>query len=121
MAKHTPGPWLAFNADYQRPHDDALLPIFVVGPREFHTVAQVRAGSDDDGLPAQTAANAALIAAAPDLLEAAQLLEKAETQHANCEECEGEEVPELCRICFPFFDDARVKRRLAIAKATVGS
>ncbi len=67
---HTPGPWTAFNADYQAIHEDSLLPIFVVGPREFHTVAQVRAGNDDDGLPAETAANAALIATAPDLLAA---------------------------------------------------
>lgn len=52
-----------------------------------------------------------------DLLEAAQLLETAETHHANCEECEGMGVPELCPVCFPLFDDARVKRRLAIAKA----
>jgi hypothetical protein len=59
-----------------------------------------------------------LRAAYSDLLIAAQLQEAAETQHANCEECEGRGVPELCHVCFPFFDDARVKRRLAIAKAT---
>jgi hypothetical protein len=46
------------------------LPIFVVGPQEFHTVAQVRAGNTDDDLPAQTAANARLIAAAPQMLAA---------------------------------------------------
>jgi hypothetical protein len=66
----TPGPWHAYRADYQRLHDDDLLPIFVVGPGQFHTVAQVRAGSDDDDLPAQTEANAWLIAAAPALLAA---------------------------------------------------
>ena len=63
---HTPGPWFAFNADYQGRSDEA--PIFVIGPQEFHTVARVRAGCHDDDLPAQTPANAALIAAAPDLL-----------------------------------------------------
>lgn len=53
-----------------------------------------------------------------DLLEAAQLLETAESAHANCHECEGQEIPELCAVCFPLFDDARIKRRIAIAKAT---
>ena len=70
------------------------------------------------GDPAIIEANAYLITAAPDLLEACQLLEKAELAHVNCDECEGEEVPELCAKCFPAYDDARVKRRLAIAKAT---
>lgn len=69
MAQHTPGPWHAYPADYQGGPAD-LHPIFVVGPSEFHTVAQVRAGNEDDDLPAQTAANARLIAAAPDLLDA---------------------------------------------------
>jgi hypothetical protein len=56
--------------------------------------------------------------AAPDLLAAAMKLEEAEAFHANCEECEGEGVPELCEKCFPLFDDARCMRRAAIAKAT---
>lgn len=61
--------------------------------------------------------NARLIAAAPELMEAARLLEVAEAAHTNCEECEGEGVPELCPECFPLFDNARVARRAAIAKA----
>ena len=64
-------------------------------------------------------ANARLLAAAPDLLEACQLLEEAEHLRQFCEECDGGEgEPEACSTCFPKFDDARVKRRLAIAKAT---
>lgn len=59
-----------------------------------------------------------LTLAAPDLLEAAQLLEAAEHARQDCAECEGEGEPEACGICFPSFDDARVKRRLAIVKAT---
>lgn len=62
-------------------------------------------------------ADARLIAAAWELFEAAVLLETAEEAHANCEECEGQGVPELCEKCFPMFDDARVKRRTALAKA----
>ena len=69
---HTPGPWFAFNADYQGRSDEA--PIFVIGPQEFHTVAKVRAGCHDDDLPAQTPTNAALIAAAPDLLAALEAM-----------------------------------------------
>ena len=59
----TPGPWHAYPADHQRAHDDDLLPIFVIGPERFHTVAQVRPGNSDDDLPAQTEPNAKLIAA----------------------------------------------------------
>lgn len=60
-----------------------------------------------------------LFAAAHDLLEAALLLEAAEeNRRDDCEECGGEGEPEACGICFPPFDDARIKRRLAIAKAT---
>lgn len=63
-------------------------------------------------------ANAKLIAAAPELFEAARLLEEAELEWANCEECGGEGIPELCGACFPKFDDARCLRRVALAKAT---
>jgi hypothetical protein len=59
-----------------------------------------------------------LAAAAPDLLAAAKKLEQAEEFNASvCTECEGDGVPEECGQCFPFFDDARVMRRNAIAKA----
>jgi hypothetical protein len=47
-------------------------------------------------------------------LEAVRLLELAEDFHANCDECEGEGVPELCGKCFPHFDAARVRRRLVM-------
>ena len=72
---------------------------------------------DDSEVAGDVHANARLIAAAPDLYEAARALEVAEDQHANCEECNGDGVPELCPVCFPFFDDARVKRRLALKAA----
>lgn len=63
---------------------------------------------------------ALVIAAAPALFRAALLLEKAEDAHANCPECEGEGVPELCPECFPLFDDARIARRAALEKAAMG-
>jgi hypothetical protein len=53
-----------------------------------------------------------------ELLDACQLLERAEHNRQFCDECEDEGEPEACSKCFPAFDDARVKRRLAIAKAT---
>lgn len=62
-AEHTPGPWEYFD-------HPAYTNVFTVGPREFKTVAEVRAGNEEDGLPEQTEANARLIAAAPDLLAA---------------------------------------------------
>lgn len=60
----------------------------------------------------------AIEAGSIDLLEACQLLEKAEHNRQFCDECEDEGEPEACSKCFPAFDDARIKRRLAIAKAT---
>lgn len=55
--------------------------------------------------------------AATELLATAEMLEDAEDKRQHCEECEGEGEPEACGVCFPFFDDARITRRLAIAKA----
>lgn len=60
-------------------------------------------------------ADARLMIAAPALFNAMFLLEKAEEFHANCEECNGEDIPELCENCFPHYDEARVARRLALA------
>lgn len=68
---HTPGQWKFYEADYQRGPGD-IGPVFVVGPHEFHTVATIRAGNEDDDLPAQTEANARLIAAAPVMLASAE-------------------------------------------------
>lgn len=50
-------------------------------------------------------------------VEVLKLQEAAEQAHLKCSECEGEEIPELCPKCFPLYDDARIKRRMAIAKA----
>jgi hypothetical protein len=101
--QHIPGPWF-----YGQESADPEW--YIVTIKGGLIVANVNAHHHQE-------ANARLIAAAPDLLEAATLLEKAEEAHANCDECGGEEVPELCPKCFPLFDDARLKRRAAIAKA----
>lgn len=70
MSAHTPGPWGAYSAEHLSKGDEDPALFFTVGPRPFHTVAEVRPGNVGEGLPEQTPANARLIAAAPDLLEA---------------------------------------------------
>lgn len=104
-AKHSPGPWHRYGRDGNSIWSDcagrAIAKIY--GPRKSYS--------------AESEANARLVVASPDLLEAAKLQEVAEEAWANCNECGGEGVPELCAKCFPLFDDARLKRRAAIAKA----
>jgi hypothetical protein len=104
-ARFTPGPWHVGTKDdieIQSGHKSMVCTLY----------AQNR--SMDGYLDR---ANAYLIAAAPDLYEAARLQEEAEEFNANCPDCDGDGVPECCEICFPYFDDARLKRRAAIAKA----
>lgn len=107
-SKHTPAPW---KADY-------------IGSDGAFTIATdhfvICSRNPLEHRAEQSRANALVITAAPDLLEAAQLLEAAELARQDCEECEGEGEPEACEGCFPAFDDARIKRRLAIAKAVAG-
>lgn len=38
--------------------------------------------------------------------------------HANCPECDGEVAPEICELCFPLADDARLRMRAALEKVT---
>lgn len=111
---YTPGPWslgivAIVKADgyYQAP-DEAII---YCGPDTVQDDNEIRIEGPD------ALANAALVVATPDLYEAAALLEAAEDAHANCPECDGEIIPELCPVCFPLFDDARLKRRAALAKA----
>ena len=107
MAEHTPGPWKASKPS-------KVWQVNVDGDRRLIPIALM---VESKPYEKHIAANARLIAAAPDLLEANLTLEAAELQNANCPECEGEGMPELCSACFPLFDAARIKRRLAIAKA----
>jgi hypothetical protein len=109
-AKHTPGPWkLDSDTPFHRNR------VWTRDMRPIVNLCSVGMGPSDIDPEAQ--ANARLIAAAPDLYEAARLLEAAEDFNANCPECDGEGVPELCPACFPLFDNARLARRAAIAKA----
>lgn len=109
--KWTAAPWRAVRSD---PAEGADVWWICAGDGNQET----ELGSMAGGWPQERrAANAHLAAAAPDLAEAAALQEAAEDAHANCPECDGEEVPECCPVCFPLFDDARLKRRAALAKA----
>lgn len=103
--KPTPPPWTACDRD-------------IVVTAETHGYSTPVARFDVGGASAsEQRLNARIAAAAHELLAAATMLERAETAHANCSECEGEEIPELCPKCFPKFDNARLARRAAIAKA----
>ena len=113
-AKHTPGPW--FVADKQFTGGATIVSS---GDPEFGGDSIADVSACGPWISEETVdADARLIAAAPDFFAAAIKLEEAETHHANCVECEGEGIPELCPLCFPLFDDARCMRHAAIAKAT---
>lgn len=66
-AKHTPGPWVVFDGDTEHPGID-------MADGSFSIVVYGEDGEPFEGVrgrsPAETLANARLIAAAPDLLEA---------------------------------------------------
>lgn len=103
MTERTDGPWVIF------------VDRISSGAEVYSVMPAGRRGNVAIGI--DNSADADLIAAAPDLFEAALRLEMAELAHLNCEECEGEEIPELCPTCFPLYDDARVLRRNAIERA----
>ncbi|MGC5620400.1 hypothetical protein [Enterococcus faecalis] len=113
MTKHTPGPW-----SIGTPNDKEYGEIGVHGPGEYgFIICDLQA----DGYDEKTQkANASLICAAPDLLEALELL----SQSAPAASCEMfhhekqdrhtfiEECPALTR-----YEHACLKARAAIAKA----
>src|ERR1017187_789430 len=92
----TLGPW---TIEEYGDHDAPNLVIYK--DSESRICFMATPGSHGD--PAIIEANARLICAAPDLLEAAQLLEKAELGRQDCDECDGEGEPEACGKCFPLF------------------
>lgn len=92
---HTDGPWVQFA-------DEGKCVAIMPAGREGDICTFNQSPNDADAL---------LMTAAPLLLKALILLEFAEAFHATCEECNGEDIPELCEKCFPYYDDARVARR----------
>lgn len=120
MTEHTPGPWVRSPKDCD---SDDWFPTcadaewIVLGREGEGLPVAIVCGEYLGGDAGRLEANAKLIAAAPALLEAAKLQEAAEAAQADCDECEPGDSAELCPKCFPAFDDARIKRRLAIASA----
>jgi hypothetical protein len=105
-AQHTPGPWTIGDCG-QIIGADGKSVAFAAASRM--TIEDV----DADNGPAS--ANARLIAAAPELLEAALSLKAAEDAHANCK-CWEDCGP--CTKCGARFEDVRDLRGAAITKAT---
>jgi len=100
---YTPGPWTI----------NEKWPTEVVSAKG--AICETDAGAPES--VEEMEANARLIAAAPELLEALKAYQRLDDAHANCKECDGEVMPELCEACFPLAYYARLKRRAAIAKA----
>ncbi len=51
-----------------------------------------------------------------DAIKVLEAQEAAELAWANCPDCEGSVMPELCGTCFPAHDDARLERRALLDK-----
>lgn len=92
MSKHTPGPWVQFDKNDTR--------TMILGPRQFH-VASVPVFEEEDE------ANARLIVAAPDMLDALKALIA----------CSEEPDPESLSPRAPLLVGAWAKARDAISKA----
>jgi hypothetical protein len=104
-SEHTPGPWFAL---------DRLIHLEREGLDMLIRVArtEVRRGviSGEEAI-----ANARVIAAAPELLEAARLEERAERHFRACSGCEDLTHP--CNVYLNLRRDAEIVRQAAITKA----
>lgn len=105
MSTHTPGPW-AIDGGSWRPWEGA---IGIVNPNSAHHIAWTTSG---ELVPAE--ANARLIAAAPDMLEACQLFTQGARDAVRALNDAGIACPSSIAL-------AAEKARAAIAKATGGS
>ena len=113
----TPGPWKAF--DVSEMHDE---PRFMVGPREFCSIAEVRAGSTEAEETGDVAANARLIAAAPTQNQALKRLYHA---YVSLLETGRDRIVSLGGDCDPVdvmerSDPALIEARSALLLANTG-
>lgn len=118
-AKHTPGP---LKASKGWDGDPERWVVVTEGKIRYH-IATIENGQPGDTCQTE-GYTARLFAAAPELLEAAELQNHAEEWRSNeCPNAEehGEDEPELCSHCFPHFDRARLARLNAMAKAKGGT
>lgn len=102
MITHTPGPWTVEEYD-----DEAPTPILVIHRGQTVNRICFMATPGSHGDPAMITADAHLIAAAPDLLEAAKDLARQPCSTVGVEDLEGG----CCSSC---------RARAAVAKATAG-
>jgi hypothetical protein len=101
--KHTPGPWAVFPHYCKDDPNSIYAQTWLIGLGQYDTIAEVRPGHDEfDG---QNDANARLIAAAPELLEA---LEAIRDWDERCNPAGYAGLP----------DSTRAAMYAAIAKAT---
>ncbi len=115
--QHTPGPWHA-NLHHER-RDGGRFYVYVTA-ESIVPIAGVPSGVEGFGRE-EGRANALLIAAAPDLLEAHLAWEAAEDARNDCngdDGCDNEGPWEACGSCSDRFGAAIDLRHAAIAKAT---
>ena len=113
---HTPTPWTTFGRNILADNADGDDLIVACVGHSDGTLNQLRVPAKETNI-----ANAALIVRAVNsheaMREALELTQKSETDHANCEACDGEIEAEQCEECFPLADKARLARRAALALA----
>lgn len=92
-AKHTPGPWKAKPSPY---HDD----VFIVQAGMPTNRVLARFGSDDEPVDETDLANAHLIAAAPDMYEALEMVVRGQESAEATGDAEPHPVWEIARAAF---------------------
>ena len=82
MSKHTPGPWVIYR--------DGGGWYIECTPERGHSVAHITADDEEQDTPdEEKAANARLIAAVPEMLEALKLIANAENSALDLAYCKG--------------------------------
>lgn len=112
MSGHTPGPWVAGNGNLIRVNQRGSGTC-IAG---IHRIGRARNGPDADAV---ARANARLIAAAPDLLEACIAAQEASGLSDACKDLDA--IPKhIMDKAAVLFERARTLRDAAIARATGG-
>lgn len=105
-AKHTPGPWRVVVGICKNDHPDTSADVY--GPQTTHVA--------NCGCSEEARANAALIAAAPDLLAALRPFAEGDSDLTDAYCHSGVRTAEECTRCGPV-----LRARAAITKATGGA
>jgi hypothetical protein len=119
IAKHFGGDWCDIELEDVHITDALKKKIAVVatdGEEARIICIMVGRGEPSDEETAMMRANAKLISAGPDMVEALEAQEAVDQHICNCEDCCDGAFPELCEEGVPFADHARVLRMAALAK-----